>query len=205
VQIIPDWLSVLLLADSTYGTGKLTDLIVFLAGSQTITGAKTFVDITVSGTNQYKVASRSVTRAINLLWYDLTNKCYGYVPSVPAGERFTAPLDLPHGATLTNITITIDPDNVLVLPGGGSKPNISWSGFEVSTGSPVDAGGPIDDASVDAAAYNPPHDISSGALSISVDNENNTYWIGFDNPSADPVKILGVRATCTVTAKRHWS
>lgn len=205
VCIIPDWLSTLLIADATYGYGKLTSLVVFLAGAQTITGAKIVDDVTLSGVTNLKVASRSITRGLAVTWVNpATGLAYiGGPVTIATGVTAWAMFELPHGQTLTNVTISINPADTGALP---TLPTFSGSAYDVATGLPVGAGfGPITDASADAAAYSATHEISSGALTEAIVGTSRRYEVSFANASGANIVINGLRATCTITSKTNWS
>jgi len=205
VQIIPDWLSTLLIADSTWGYGKLTSLVCFLAGSQAITGAKTVTDITWSGTTRPKVTARSIARALAVTWTDGSGNAYCSIeqPIVAAAGTLFAEFEVPDGQTLTSVSILINPDNVGVLP--GTPPTFNGSALDITTSLPAGAGfGPIADPATPVASYNAIHEISSGVLSEATVATARIYTVSFTNNTADPIKVLGLRAVCSVTSISAW-
>lgn len=206
VQPIQDWMSVLLVADSTWGYGKLSDLIVFKAGSQAITGAKTVSDITLSGTTNIKVATRTITRALAVTWVYSGTKAGLTLqePTIVAGDVAYAEFELPHGQTLKNVTITIHPAAVGALP--GTPPSFNGSAWDVTTGAAAGAGfGPINDPSVDAAAYNLVHDISSGTLTETIVGTSRIYSVSLTNGTATSIDIVGLRATVEASSITEWN
>jgi hypothetical protein len=180
VQIIPDWLSTLLIADATYGYGKLTSLVVFLAGAQTITGAKGFSDITATSTNKYKLASRGITRVHMGDWYEDTGGLTRMAPrSIPVDSVSTSPLQLPNGSTLTEVTFYLDPANHSGTGLPGTMPTFQIWKQALATGVSSQIGSTATDASVDATAYSALHTIVKSGLSEVIDNANYRYWFIF--------------------------
>jgi hypothetical protein len=180
--------------------------VVFLAGAQTIAGAKIFGDITVSGSSNIKVASRSITRSIPLTWVNRSTKeAHCFHPRALAGETLTALLELPQGQVVTGVTLTINPDDVGSLPGAGDLPTITFYQQVLSTGVVTTIDGPEEDASADFTAYSAVHDIAITGLATALATTSTQYFLDFVNPSSDPVNIVGCRVTCTVTSKTNWS
>ncbi len=201
-QIIPDWLSTLLIADATYGAGKLSSLVVFLAGAQTVSGAKTFADITVSGVTYYKLASRSLGRTVPCTFVDIsTGLSYRMPCAIPATKTVGAMIDLPHGGSLTAMTVTIDPANVGVLP--GTMPKVTVLRIEAS-GASTDIGNQTD-TSADFTAFSAVHEIAVTGMTEVIDTTLYTYRVDVRGSGDDVVTVLRVKPTITVGGLRHWA
>ncbi len=203
VQIIPDWLSTLLIADATYGAGKLTSLVMFLAGAQTVSGAKTFADITVSGTNKYKVTSRGVSRAARGLWYLSDNSAFasnGFNATV--GQQWQVDLDIPNGATLTKVTVTVDPGAHASLP--AVPPTIRIDKYTIASDGAVGVTSNQDDPTTPAASYAALHSFDSAACSEVINNATCKYvavFIQESGANSATGRVVGLTWTATVTSQ----
>lgn len=175
---VPSWITSTLVNDATYGTGTLKDLVVWKAGAQTITGAKTIADITVSGTNKVKLAARSMTRMAG------QNVIVGVVgttlPNTITNNASTAtvviPIDPPHGSSVSTVAVRVDPSDHGTLP-----ENMPKIGFYRKDNTEVNA--VIDeftDDSADTTAYNAVHDIELTLASPhTIDRGAYNYFIYF--------------------------
>jgi hypothetical protein len=211
VQIVQDWMSVLLIADSTWGYGKLTSLVVFLAGAQAITGAKTFSDIMVSGTNKYKLTSRSLTRTIDTMWVNNTSGINGLTPHCAtlvggSGDTWYSGLDLPHGQVITEISVRLDPANVGALP--GTMPAIAITKFNRATGATTTFGTGTD-TSASSVIYSALHDMTISGMSETIDRSTYHYYLGVVGSSgatpANDINMIGATATITCTSLGAWA
>jgi len=91
------------------------------------------------------------------------------------GLTWTAEITPPDGCALTEIAVRlVGKSGHVALPG-------SMPYFEIASvdgdGNIVALGGPFPDASVDMAAYEVPHDITSGVINVSVDRSANRYFV----------------------------
>lgn len=211
VQIIPDWLSTLLIADATYGYGKLTSLVVFLAGTQTISGAKTFADITVSGVNKYKQASRSLTRTLSTTWTNETDGTGGLGANGATlvggtADDWHASVDLPHGQTITEISVRLNPTDVGALP--GTMPSMAFLKVNRTTLAETTIGSATDSSGT-TGAYNAAHDLTVTGLSEVIDRGTYSYYVIVRGSSgstpANDIIMSGPIATITCTSLGHWS
>jgi hypothetical protein len=204
VAAIPDLMTSLLMSSVTYGSGALGSLVMFLAGTQAITGAKLFSDLTLSSTNTLKYASRSLTRAIQGTWVNLSsNTAYkGLFPSIPAGQTVVLTFELPHGQVLTGVTITINPDDVGSLP---TLPTLDIGYITISTGVDTPVGATFTDLSGDFTTYSAIHDIAATALAHTIDAQTRQYYAVFTNLSATAISIIGIRRTVTATSEKTWA
>lgn len=206
IAIIPDWLSVLLIADSTWGYGKLTSLVCFLAGSQAVTGAKTFSDAKMSGTAKWGLTSRGVSRFQSGPWSS------GATPSVmvmrsdsfaaAVGETWIKALTIPNGATLTKCTLTLDPGAHGALP--AVKTSLAIVKRVLSTNTPSYVAAVLEDPAADVATYNPLHAFDSNTVAEVINNALNEYYVavawesGANSIAGD---CIGVSWTATVTSQ----
>jgi hypothetical protein len=115
--------------------------------------------------------------------------------SQPGSPGFVE-LDLPHGATLTGVSVYVDPAN-----GHGSVPTVTLlvKKMTQSTGSDATIASQVD-TSGSAGAYDAVHTISVTGMTEVVDNTVNRYFaaVSADDPIANFV-LIGARWTCTVT------
>jgi hypothetical protein len=201
---VPAWVSSMLVADATYGYGKLRDLVVWVAGGQAISGAKTFDDISVSGANRYKVAARSVTRSLNPLWVrPSSGDCARMTFSAPASSVWAAPLDVPHAQTLTSVRIYINPTDTGALP--GDLPSIAIMKHHKATGAETVVGGSsVTDSPADATAYSAAHSFGPSGLSEVIDTESYTYRVDFTQEDVNSGSVIGLDAVCTVSTNSTW-
>ena len=176
VQTVPDWISSLMVSNATYGTGKLKDLIVWLAGTQSITGAKTFANLTMSGTNRVTLATRTVTRGIQPYGFSDTDGPVIVPKVIATSDTVDFVIDVPDGSTITQISVTIDPDAHGSLP--ATMPEVRLVRVNVTTGASVDIG-THSDTSADAAAFSAAHTITLSALSEVVDRSAYYYMVRF--------------------------
>ncbi len=202
VQIVQDWMSVLLVADSTWGYGKLSDLVVFLKGAQTIAGAKVVNDLTASGVTYYKLASRSLSRTVPCTFVDISTALAYRMPcAIPATKTVGAMIDLPHGGSLTAMTVTIDPANVGALP--ATMPKVTVLRIEAS-GASTDIGNQTD-TSADATIFSAVHEIAVTGMTEIIDTTRYTYRVDVRGSGDDVVTVLRVKPTITVDGMRHWA
>lgn len=202
VYKVPDLLALLFTNSGAGIQGALTDLFVTVGSSQTISAAKILLDFTLGGSAYVKLASRSITRALACHWVDVsTALAYRTPATIPAGKTIQSGVDLPHGQTVTAIAVTIDPANVLALP--GTMPKVTLVKVD-STGTTTEIGFKVDDSG-DETIFSALHTVTISGLSEVIDTENNSYRIDVRGSSDDTVVVYRVRATATVTGMRGWA
>lgn len=203
IAAIPDWISSMLVANTTYGAGKLKDLVMWLAGAQTITGAKTFDDFTLSGTSAVKYASRSVSRGCAGAWRLASDDTvHVYKVGIPASDEAVAVLDLPHGQTLTALTAYINPTDTGSLP--GTMPVVTVIKMAIATGAESSVGSATD-SSASAVAYSATHAVTISGLSHVIDRDAYKYVVNVAGENVNSIVVNDVRATCTVTSEKRWA
>jgi hypothetical protein len=184
VAAIQAWISSMLVADATYGAGQLKDLVVWLAGAQTVSGAKTFDgQVTLSGTKKVGLAARSKTRIIRGPWILQTGgatDAYGGI-TADTGEQWFAQLEVPHGAQITGLTFYVNPATHAALPGTMPKGALwTWTPSTEADDNVVEAS----DTSANFGAYNALHTISVAVSpSETVNNEGVIYYAKFTQES----------------------
>ena len=203
VQAIPNWQNHMLLNASTYGIGKLTDLVMFLAGTQTVSGAKTFDDLTASGVTKYKLASRSKERVGKSPWWDDADNTMRMPSTFSAvvGSIYQAAIDLPNGSTLTSITVTVDPALHVSLP--ANMPTLIAYKVPISTGVSASLFALVTDSSANAGAYSAVHTITKTGLSEVIDNATYAYFVQYEHESGANSAagvVCGVKYAVTVTS-----
>lgn len=208
---VPDVLGTLFTASGAGLEGGLSDLLVTIAGAQTITGAKIVDDLTVSGTNALKLAARDVTRAMNGLWINQADGTLnkGTVLTLVGGtlDQWAMRLDLPHGQTLKGVAVNINPTNVVALP--GTMPQFAvWSTKIDGTDAAFVSSLAID-SSGSTGAYNAAHDISVSGLSIAIDRSQYVYYLVMSGSSgatpANDIIVNPPRVTVSVSSMKDWA
>lgn len=178
-----DWISSLIVSDVTYGSGAFKNLVVWLAGSQTVTGAKTFADLTMSGTNKVKLAARSRTRPAGngVVIDDVGASLPTSSAAVGTDVAVFIPLDPPDGSTITAFRVRIDPAVHANLP--GSMPQVALQTIAVD--GTVASLETVADTSPDAAAYSAAHNIEKLGISVVVDRSLYRYRLNLLTESGD--------------------
>lgn len=186
---------------------QITDLVTAInarariGSAETITGAWTFADFTLTLTNKVKYASRSLVRAQTGLLVN-TNGTIGvdYV-SVAATEAAKQKFDrLPDGATLTAVTVYHNRTDGGVLPTNKVKATL-WK-HDVTTGSDTSIAGPTTDPATPVGTYEAYHGLSLSGLSEVIDNTKYIYYVTFEGETGSDTQSTlfnGCTATLTVT------
>jgi hypothetical protein len=178
---------------------------VTLAGTNVISGVTTASDLTMTGTSRIKLGSRSVSRLARSAPFGATNftiNVDSYVTqSSTAASSVSWELDVPHGATLTSVSIEIQPVAHGSLPATMPKLTVMVMAANHITG--TIAGGPTSDGSGSVGAYNTQHPIAVSGLSVVVDRTQYNYWAKFEG-EASTDSLTGLIAgtpsyTCTMT------
>jgi hypothetical protein len=178
---------------------------VTLAGTNVISGVTTASDLTMTGTSRIKLGSRSVPRLARSAPFGETNftvNADSYVTqSSTAASIVSWELDIPHGSTLTSVSIEIQPVVHVSLPGTMPKLTVMVMAANHITG--TIAGGPTSDGSGSVGAYNAQHPVAVSGLSIAVDRTQYNYWAKFEG-EAGSNSLTGLIAgtpsyTCTMT------
>jgi hypothetical protein len=187
VSVLPDWQGDLLMVDATYGTGIFASLVMWLAGTQTVTGPKTFDDITTNV--DYKYASSSPPKLQQCGWV-IPNPAGGFwllglnqavANSNVASNKIFYQLGMPSGSTLTTLRIRVIPD-VLGRPGlPATMPTFKvykadFNGTTTLLATQIDP-------SASVAAYETPHTVTMTIPDEVVDNSSFTYWLDLENES----------------------
>lgn len=175
VQKLADLGSNLMFADATYGAGKFKNLVMWLAGAQTIAGAKVFTNITVGGTSRVGLTPRTRTRILGGKLH-VDGVSAPVLPTQLAVDAYASfDLDLPHASTINAIRIHVSPDTHVALP--GTMPAWELISYTANgTAAPLTS---MTDASVDAAAYSASHFIEKTGLSINIDRDTYRYRLNF--------------------------
>lgn len=188
----------------SYSSGTVrSQLDEVISGTQTITGAKTFDNITVSGTNKYKVASRSVTRTQTALLHNVTANVWD-AGNINVNATASAVQDLnriPHGATLTAVTTYHDRDNTGNLPGTLRVTLGLWK-RNIVTGAITAIGITTEDPTSDVGDYEAHHGFSISGLSEVIDRTAYVYYAIFSGEmgtNSTFTSWFGCTATFTVT------
>ena len=192
-----------LLASGDYGDGNFSNLVLFKAGTQSVSGAKTFDDITVSGTNKYKLTSRGVERTHDGLWYEDTTERTTPAPiSFSVDSECMASFRLPNGCTLSSVTFYVDPADHTGTGLPATMPSFKLWKNAVATGTQTQIGTTATDTSANATIYSAVHAIAKSGLSEVIDNANYSYFMQFfceAGANAAAIFLLGVKFSITVT------
>lgn len=190
-----------------------------IQGANAWTGANTFSDITTTGTNRYKLTSRSLVRVSRITgnpvdstqWaLDTGGGTYQWVTSSIAltGPEFIIPVDIPNGCTLTRIDVYIKPPaGHSAFPGGvpGSMPQAILKSVNLLTGALTANLGVFADNSASAGVYEAYHALSITGLSVAAATEASRYFVRFHaegstNAIAGTI-LYGAVFTFTTTAQ----
>jgi hypothetical protein len=208
IQTVPDWISTTLVSNATYGSGLFKNLVMWLAGPQTVGGAKTFDDITVSGTNKYKTASRSVARALPGMWMRTSNNTVWRLPlSAAVGTIFEATVEFPHGQILSALHVRAARTGLSgVFP--TQKMRVSVIKTAILTGTETNVLAPTEDPESDIGVYETTHTIDFSGIAHTIDAANYTYTIRFEgelSPDGQSCSFKSVWADVTSASVGHWS
>ena len=174
-------------------------------------GAATFGNLTMAGTANVKLASRSITRVSELPalqvgtdW--LLGASLQYSENVAASDQsqhtLFFPLHIPHGATLTAVSIAISASGHTALP--VTKPTLRVNRRNLSDGLVTQIGAIAADPSATPAALDAQHLITVSGLSEKVDRTLSRYYAYFVSElganATKNVSVWGVSVTYTTTA-----
>jgi len=183
-----------------------------ITGVVTATGAITASDLTMSGTNRVKLASRSITRVVDCAswsftageWVTGTNGM-GVSDASVGPHQLMMPLHIPHGATLTKVGMLVD------CPGhGGSWPPAVAPTFGVWRSSLADgaASAIVAAATTDSLAVQATYEairwFETGTLSEVIDRTTARYTARYTSEGStnaqSGTKVLAVRVIYTIAA-----
>lgn len=197
-------------ADGTVTFGATSTVSSNAASVWTLVGPITASDFTLSGTSKVELASRSITRTCELTptadpteWLcDTVSGTGKWFALGSAAEVLTQPLHVPHGATITGVSVYVQGDSGHVgLP--ATPPKFYIHETDVTTGT-VTSYGPYTDGSASTGAFQAVHAISSGAISVSVSRAASRFCLALSTESGANAKTLlgylGARVTYTITA-----
>lgn len=199
-------------ASTGYSAGSVrSQLDEVLSATQIFTGAKTFDNITASGTNRYKLASRSITRIVRAQVITAPQAAARFEPQINGswkqlntnGTFLAQQLDLPDGAVLTQVTVYLDPENGhAALP--ARLPRFTISHTDITTGTNTSVQAEQIDASANAGAFDAYHSIVGATISHTIANAARRYFIGFEGESGVSARAnlvyMGAITTYTVTS-----
>ena len=177
---IPDWIYDLLVVDAQWGTGAFADLVAWLAGAQTFTGAKTFDDITATadykylGYGQFEGYSAEHALAPSGGW-NLNSPGIFTDTAASAGTPVYIRAKLPHGSLLKSFRV-----NYEASPGHVNLPQFMPKVQLVTkstTGLLENIVATATDASPSVAAFEANHTIQSATFSLQIYNRLGfTHW-----------------------------
>lgn len=190
--------------NTTFSTGTVT-----VNSVTTLVGAVTAANFTLSSLNRVKLDSRSTTRTPDGMWVPevsgewILSPNYGYwISAVNTSAQMIMPLDLPHNALLTGISVYVKgaaghANLPAVLPEWNLmlvRPNLDNSGTSY-TGT---------DASADPTDFQTVHAIQPNVpISLTIDRNTYKYSLVFTSESGSNalsgLKVFGVFVTYTVT------
>lgn len=181
------------------------DLATIKSGNCTISGTKTFsgaivaASMTVSGTAHYELEERSVTKVQSTLL--VKDDGLEVLPLGNTAQPTTVwhqVLDMPDGATLTQIDFLIDPTDTNPP---GTPPEFTVKKVNMLTGAATFFGGTASDGT-SAPDYGDPHDVSMTGLSEVINTALYKYVLIFnaeDGAGADLCGLFGARTTLDVS------
>lgn len=163
------------------------------------TATETFDDITATAGNHYKLSSRSVTRTQQAGF--TLNTAGGYFlasQSVPASDEGQSVMDLPHGAVLTKLAVTVLPSNA--TPPAGAKVKIQLTKWNLSTGAVTNLYTTTDPTT--GTSYGTVHSFDTGTIAETIDRTLYRYvmnLIGETGSGSAGAFLYGFTTTYTVT------
>lgn len=176
-----------------------------LARANTFAGAQTFDDITVSATHSYKLSSRSVTRAQTSPLIVGASGGVAYVTQavVDIGGYGLQTLLVPHGATITAISVRVEPGS------HGSVASMTFPSFSlyrthVVTGTPSLVAG-LTDPTNTLPSYDAGHEITIDNTTAGfasghvVDRTRYVYWVQLYQEHGTNSVNGGIIHQCRVT------
>ncbi|WP_437591483.1 hypothetical protein [Sorangium sp. So ce1000] len=179
----------------------LRDNFTKLADPNTWTGIQTFIgavfasDFTMTGTSRIKLGSRSVTRRTRSAPFGATNfsvDADSFVTQTSTSASAVSwELDVPHGATLTSVTIRVQPNTHGSLPATMPQIRVLRTSSNEITGQIV--GSVTADSSGSVGAYNAAHSITISGLSEVIDRSQYNYYVKLEG-EASTNSMTGLQA-----------
>lgn len=203
---VPSWITSMLVNDTTYGTGTLKDLVVWKAGPQTLSGAKTFADITANGI--YKLAARGVSRVVTTIWVRTSDFTARRLPiSAAKGTIFEAPIDLPHAQTLSAVHVRLQRTGLSgVFP--AQKARFSLVRVNKLTGSESDVLAATEDPTGDIGDYEAIHTVDFSGLAHPIDTESYEYLARLEgelDPDGQTISVKSFWFDVQASTMAHWA
>ena len=195
-----------------------------VSGPAVLSGASTIslADVTLSGTNKLKLASRSITRMLPLVGTAGDAPTTWTQPGTNAnisnlltgGGIFAIPLDLPHGQVLQTIEIDYDGAGGHTALPDQFMPRIqlfrvAFTGTETAITGGVAPNDGID-PSLSTAALEVDHAITLGSLAHTIDRATYSYVLYVTGESGTGTtyktggRFRGLRVTCTCTSMSEY-
>ncbi len=165
---------------------------------------------TTGAASNLQLASRSVTRFQNIPWIagsgDWTVLQGGMASNVTLGDYLYVGLDVPHGATLTSVTIYINPDGAHVgLPANMPRIRVSKIGIG---GTETVIGVETTDATAFLVVYEAAHTITVSGLSEVIDRTAYRYNVRLQSESGANalagMEYILTSTTCTVNSYTEY-
>lgn len=190
----------------------LHSTVVKLSGSQTITGAKIFDDLTLSVANLLKYAPRTITRVYSLDGAQFDSTKWEFTPTgtyswrvrttaVDANAHLTIPVRVPHNASISAVSARLVPNT-----GHGAlpvQPTIRLVRMQRTGGSTETSLGSFQDNQGTVGAYETAHQLNLTGLGVTVDNTAYDYAIVITGESGGNalthLAIQGVTVTFAVS------
>lgn len=195
-----------LLMNGTYsiqsGANFLVSGNVLFSSSSTINSSSDIILSSVTDANITFSTPRTFTRVVQSApsWYGSWSASpnSGVVYSNAVGGNVFWYLDLPHGSTITDYAIFIQPGIHVVLP--ANMPAARLIELNISTGT-VTNYGVVTDSSANIVDYGIKHSISPSTFSCPVDNTDERYILQFDDEygasSVSGQSVYGATVTYT--------
>jgi hypothetical protein len=175
------------------------------SATTTYTGAKTFDNITASGTNKYNVALRTITREQDMLFKRSTGsdrvKLHEYVDVAYTESAVQSLNRIPHGATVSQVTFYHDRVDTGSLPFTRVQGSV-WK-TDLTSGVTTQVGTTVTDPVATLGAYNVYHSFAVTGLSEVIDRTKYSYYAKLDGettPNDSTTNWYGSTVTFTVTA-----
>jgi len=200
------------------GVNSLHALVVKLAGTQTITGAKTFDDLNISTANPIKYTSRNITRAEGTFGAQFDPSQWEHTPLslgayrlrslvTTAGATVAIPIHPPHNSTLSAVSARLVPDTGVHANAPATMPTVALVRVQRTGGSnTLSIGSVTDPTNSSGAAYEAAHQVNLTGLSATIDRTTYDYYVVVTNESgANSHTHLGVQGVTWTVAVTEQS
>ncbi|WP_437759474.1 hypothetical protein [Sorangium sp. So ce1389] len=162
-------------------------------GTTTFSGASTFSNVTATGVNRYKLASRSLPRvfpftsadlpttyAASPTWRRQSSQNGNWIQQTLVAERLIADIRVPDGSTITSVVVYyVPPNGHASITTNFSFPTFDFKSVQITdlTGTGQTTHGTATDSAASLGAYEARRSFGLLSLSVPVDNATRLYTV----------------------------